>query len=331
MHSAIGGPASPTAFRTGNAACASVARMAESVVLAFDLGGTDIKAARVTREGVVRGFRRVPSHAHAGEAALFGAVRAAADALGGPMGPAVAGFGCPGAIDPRTGQLRAQTPHVALPADYPLLANLERVLGGRVALDNDANMAALAEHRVGAAKGARVSLTVTIGTGVGCGIVVDDRVFRGAHGGAGEIGHMPLGVEGPACRCGVPGCAEPIGSGSGIVALAREAGIDATSARDVFESGHECAPVILDRMVDGLGRMLGAATQLLDPDVIVVGGGVAQAGERLLGPVRRSLERYVLASHRQVRVLPAALGEQAGAIGCGLAAWDLLASGPRRD
>jgi len=304
--------------------------MAESVVMAFDLGGTDIKAARVTKDGVVRGFRRVASRASEGEDALFAAIRAAADQLGGPMGPAVAGFGCPGAIDPRTGQLQARTPHVALPADFPLLARLERALGVRVALDNDANMAALAEHRVGAAKGARVSLTITIGTGVGCGIVVDDRIFRGAHGGAGEIGHMPLGAEGPACRCGVPGCAEPIASGSGIVALAVAAGLNASSARDVFESGHPRAPYILERMVDGLGRMLGAATQLLDPDVIVVGGGVGQAGERLLGPLKRSLERYTLASHRRARLVPAALGEQAGAIGCGLAAWDTIAAGPRR-
>lgn len=308
----------------------SLPRMAESVVMAFDLGGTDIKAARVTKDGVVRGFRRLPSRALEGEEALFAAVRAAADQLGGPMGPAIAGFGCPGAIDPRTGQLQAQTPHVALPADYPLLARLERALGVRVALDNDANMAALAEHRVGAARGARVSLTVTIGTGVGCGIVVDDRIFRGAHGGAGEIGHMPLGADGPACRCGVPGCAEPIASGSGIVALAREAGMQATTAREVFESGHPRAPYILERMIDGLGRMLGAATQLLDPDVIVLGGGISQAGDRLLGPVKRSLERYSLASHRRVRVLSASLGEQAGAIGCGLAAWDAIASGPRR-
>lgn len=304
--------------------------MAESVVMAFDLGGTDIKAARVTKDGVVRGFRRVPSCASEGEEALFGAVRAAADQLGGPMGPAVAGFGCPGAIDPRTGQLRAQTPHVALPADYPLLARLERALGVRVALDNDANMAALGEHRVGAAKGARVSLTVTIGTGVGCGIIVDGRIFCGAHGGAGEIGHMPLGAEGPACRCGVPGCAEPLASGSGIVTSAREAGMDVSSAREVFESAHPRAPYMIERMVDGLGRMLAAATQLLDPDVIVLGGGVSQAGERLLVPVRRSLERHTLASHRRVRVLPAALGEQGGAIGCGLAAWDAIGAGPRR-
>ncbi len=304
--------------------------MAESVVMAFDLGGTDIKAARVTKAGVVRGFRRVPSCALEGEDALFGAVRAAADQLGGPMGPAVAGFGCPGAIDPRTGTLQARTPHVALPADYPLLARLERALGVRVALDNDANMAALGEHRVGAAKGARVSLTITIGTGVGCGIIVDDRIFRGAHGGAGEIGHMPLGAESPACRCGVPGCAEPIASGSGIVARAREAGLQVASAREVFESGHPRAPYIIERMIEGLGRMLGAATQLLDPDVIVLGGGVSQAGERLLVPVRRALERHTLASHRRVRVLPAALGEQAGAIGCGLAAWDEIAAGPRR-
>src|SRR5689334_23467673 len=154
--------------------------MSEPIVMAFDLGGTDLKAARITRDGIVRGFRRVPSRASEGEAPLFAAIADALDQLGGPAGPAIAGFGCPGAIDPVSGILHDTTPHIRLPADFPLQQRLAIALRVKVALDNDANCAAFGEHMVGAAKGARVSLTVTIGTGVGCGAVVDGRVLRGA-------------------------------------------------------------------------------------------------------------------------------------------------------
>lgn len=305
--------------------------MAESIVLAFDLGGTELKAARVTREGDVRGYRSAPSRAADGAEPLLAGVRAVAEALGGPAGPAISGFGCPGVVDPDDGRLVDETPHVALPRDYPIRAALERALGTRVALDNDANLAALAEHTLGGARGARVSITVTIGTGVGCGIVVDGRIFRGAFGGAGELGHAPVGADGPACRCGVPGCAEPIAGGAGIAALARESGFDAHGARDVFASALPQAAWLRERMIDRLGQLLGVAVQVLNPDCIVIGGGVAQAGEALMQPLRRSLERYALASHRRgLRLEPARLGERAGVIGAGLFAWEALAGSSAR-
>jgi glucokinase len=301
--------------------------MRESVVLAFDMGGTDLKCARVSKDGDVRGFKSVPSRALEGEAGIFAAVRAALAAIGGPLGPAVAGFGCPGITVPETGVLVDARPNVQLPLDFPMRAKLEALTGLRVALDNDANMAALAEHRVGAGRGARVSITVTVGTGIGAGIVVNDMLVRGAHGGAGELGHMPVGLEGPACGCGVPGCGEPLAGGAGLAAQARAAGIEAPGAREVFASQHPKAAYLRERMVDALARQLGCAVQLLDPDVIIIGGGVSQAGEALLSPLRRALDRYVLtANRRHLRVVPAQLGERAGVIGAGLAAWDLLAA-----
>lgn len=297
-------------------------------MLGFDMGGTDLKVGRITKEGDVRGFQRVPSRALEGEGGIFAAVRAAVDAVGGPMGPAVAGFGCPGITVPETGVLVDARPNVQLPLDYPMRARLEDVLALRVALDNDANMAALAEHRVGAGRGARISLTVTIGTGIGCGIVVGGRVLRGAHGGAGELGHMPVGADGPACGCGVPGCAEPLAGGAGLAARAREAGIDAPGAREAFASVHPRAAEVRGRMITALARQIGCAVQLVDPDVIIVGGGVSQAGEALLSPLRREVDRHILeANRRHLRIVPAALGERAGVIGAGLAAWDLLAAG----
>ena len=301
----------------------------DGAIAAFDLGGTELKAARVTAHGAVRRFTRVPSRASEGEQALFAAIGSAAAQLDLETGPEIVGFGAPGVIHPVTGILVDHTPNVNLPANFPLRTSLERSLGRRVVIDNDANCAALAEHAAGAGRGARVSITVTVGTGVGSGIVVDGRVLKGAFGGAGEVGHLPVGSDGPPCPCGVAGCAEPVGSGSGLLKRAREAGLEVETARDVFDSSDPRAAALIARMVDHLARMLGAAVQVLNPDVIVVGGGVAQAGERLLAPLRASLEKYTLASHRRrLRIVPAALGEHAGVVGAGLQAWQALREQP---
>ena len=308
-----------------------MAEALESGIVAFDLGGTELKAARIGADGSVRRFTRVPSRAMEGEAPLFAAIGSAAAELLLGEGPPVVGFGAPGVIHPVTGAIVDRTPNVTLPPDFPMRASLERALGRRVVIDNDANCAALAEHQAGAARGARVSITVTVGTGVGSGIVVDGRVLQGAFGGAGEVGHLPVGSAGPPCRCGVVGCGEPVASGSGLLARAREAGLDVDGARDVFESRDPRAEALIAEMVDHLARMLGAATQVLNPDVIVVGGGVAQAGEKLLAPLRASLEKYTLASHRRrLRLVPAALGERAGVIGAGLQAWQADREGAAR-
>ena len=250
--------------------------MPDLAILAFDLGGTDLKVARIGDSGAVHGFTKLPSNASQGESALFEAITSAAGSVGPSASSTIAGFGSPGVLHPESGVIVDQTPNLRLPADFPMRSRLEQLLGRRVVIDNDANCAALAEHTAGAARGARVSLTITVGTGVGCGIVVDGRVLRGSFGGAGEIGHLPLGSSGPACGCGVVGCAEPMASGSGLVARAQEAGMVVTSAREVFDSADPRAAAVIERMIDHLARMLGAATTLLNPDVIVVGGGVAQ-------------------------------------------------------
>jgi len=300
-------------------------------ILAFDLGGTDLKVALVSREGEARDFTRVPSRASEGEAAMLAAVRAVAATFAARDGMPISGFGSPGVLHPETGAIVDVTPNLRLPPDYPMRARLETLLARRVVIDNDANCAALAEHRAGAAKGARVSLTVTVGTGVGCGIVVDGQVVRGAFGGAGEIGHLPLGSEGPQCGCGVVGCAEPMAGGGGVVARAREAGLTVSNVREIFDSQDPRAAAVREQMIDHLARMLGAAATLLNPDVIVLGGGVSQAGDALFVPLAARVRRYMLRSHaQQLRIVPAMLGESAGVIGAGLAAWQVHDRGTER-
>jgi glucokinase len=300
--------------------------------IGLDLGGTDLKAGLVSGRGEVSHFLRLPAradeHADAPLEVIVSAVANLRRAAAGPV--AGIGLGCPGVIDPASGALVGRTPHLPHWDSLPLRALLTGRLAADLVVENDANLAALAEHRIGAARGARVSLTITVGTGIGCGVIVEGRVLRGAHGGAGELGHLPLDGRFP-CRCGVPGCVEPECSGSGLVARAAEAGLMAADAAAVFAaaaSGDPRAARLIERMIDRLGALIAAAVNLLDPEVVVVGGGVSNAGEALLTPLRSAVKRYALASHgHRVRVAGAALGARAGVAGAGLAAWESAGSG----
>lgn len=296
--------------------------------IGLDLGGTDLKSALVAEDGAVAAFDRRGSRVLENAVAPFEAMAEAVGSLHERvLGRLVGvGLGSPGVIDPASGVLRGATPHLPHWRDVALRETLRLRIGLPLVVDNDANLAALAEHRAGAARGARLSLTITLGTGVGCGIVADGRVLHGAFGGAGEIGHLPLGTGEVPCACGVPGCIEPEASGSGLVEGARRAGLDVTEAAAVFErlaAGDRVARGLVERMADRLGRTIASAVTMLNPDVVVVGGGVAQAGAPLLDPVRAAVARYALESHRAgLEVVPAELGERAGVVGAGLLAWD---------
>jgi glucokinase len=299
-------------------------------VIAFDLGGTDLKAARVGESGELLAFARRPSRVRESATAPYEAMAEALEALGRDGAARAIGVGCPGVIDPVRGAMVDRTANLPHWLDEPLRERIEARFGLPAVVDNDANCAALAEHRLGAARGARVSLTVTLGTGVGCGIVVDGRPYRGAHGGAGEIGHLPLGLEAARCACGVDHCVEPEMSGSGLVRRARDIGLECEDAAAVFAfaaRGELRAKDLVDHMADRLGAALATAINLFDPDVVVIGGGVSQAGDALFGPLGHAVSRYALASHRRgLRLVPAALGERAGVIGAGLLGMQLALS-----
>ncbi|MDR7537326.1 MAG: ROK family protein [Armatimonadota bacterium] len=305
--------------------------------LGVDLGGTKILAAVVDETGRVGATARAATP-QAGPPAVVEAIAATADralAAAGVSRAAVraAGVGAPGPADPATGVVFAP-PNLQGWRDVPLAALVRERLGMPVAVENDANAAALGEHWVGAGRGVDDLLYITVGTGVGGGLILRGQLYTGVSGTAGEIGHMVLVPGGPRCACGRLGCLEAVASGSAIVREARAAlaagrpsmlaGASALDAREVARAAAEGDPLareVFARAAGYLGLAAANLVNLLNPAMLIIGGGVARAGELLLGPVRRivqaeAFERPAAA----VQIVPAALGLHAGAVGAAAAA-----------
>jgi len=238
------------------------------------------------------------------------------------LGPVDAiGIGCAGLIDATDGLIKWM-PH-AQGRYVPLRATLVERFDVPVVVDNDANFAALAESRLGAGTGFRTVLMVTLGTGIGAGLVIAGTIEHG-RGGLGEVGHMRLAAE-PGCACGSSGCWETLISGRVLDAEAGEIiGAEASGADlvDAAAAGNSSAIDALDRAGEWLGVGLGNLIVVLDPDVIVVGGGAAAAGDALLRPASRYLESRGggLVVSGIPPILPAAFGPMAGLVGAALAA-----------
>ena len=208
---------------------------------------------------------------------------------------------------------------------------LSELLGGiRVLVGNDANVAALGEIWMGAAQGCRSAVMVTLGTGVGGGVIVNGKVIDGAHGAGGEIGHMTLNrLETEQCTCGKYGCVEQYCSATGIVRLAsqRLAKDDAPSSlraleevtcRDIFDAGKagdQVALEIMDSYFDYMGQFLGSVCSVIDPEAVVIGGGVSKAGSVLLDGIEPYFHKYVFHAASGVKFALASLGNDAGAYG----------------
>jgi len=295
-----------------------------------DLGGTKCLAVALEGGQVVE-ERRVATPA--GNAAVLDALAlVAADML--DRGPVVGvGVGAPGLVD-RAGVLRF-APNLTDVADLAIGADLSARLGVPVRVDNDATCAVWGERQIGAARGYDEVILVTLGTGIGGGIVSGGRLLRGANGFAGEVGHMVIDPDGPPCPCGQRGCWERFASGGGLGRLGRAAaesgratrvlelaGGDATSVRGehvtlaATEGDAESHAVLGD-----FGRWVALGlvnlANIFDPRAFVLGGGLVEAGELLLGPVRSAFTELLAGGrHRpDVAIVPAALGEHAGAIG----------------
>ncbi len=252
------------------------------------------------------------------------------------------GVGVPGLVDD-SGVLRAGA-HLQRIANLPLAGDLAVRCGAPVAVENDANGHAVAEHRGGAAVGAEHAVVVTLGTGIGAGIIVRGKVLGGGHGFAGEPGHMVVDPNGPPCPCGQRGCWEQFASGNGLARLARSAALGGRLAAAVelaggdpelvrgehvtatAKQGDADAIAVLDELADWIGVGLANLVNLLDPELIVIGGGLVDAAEFLLPRAQARVHERVLAGSRRplVPVVPALLGERAGAIGTALLAADLV-------
>jgi glucokinase len=244
--------------------------------------------------------------------------------------PAAAGVAVPGSVDEAAG-VALYSANIGW-RDVPLRALLEERLALTAAVAHDVRAASIAEGALGAARGVRDYLFVGIGTGIGGGIVAGGQPLRGAHGLAGEIGHLMVRPDGPECACGARGCAETLASAAaiGLRYKARSgAGRDATAERvaELAAAGDPVAAAVWQEGVDALARALAHYVTLLDPEVIVIGGGLAGAGEVLLGPLRVALQAF-LTFQVGPRILGGQLGSDAGCLGAALVAWRRAEGGP---
>lgn len=297
--------------------------------IGVDVGGTRAAAMRVDGSGRILARDERPAHA-SDPAASIAAIGDAIDAVGieGAVG---IGVGVAGLIASAEGVVRF-SPNAAW-REFPVGPSIGARFGLPWAVDNDATTAAYGEARFGAGSGASNLLFVIVGTGIGGGIVIDGAPYRGAHGFAGEIGHVIVEPGGPRCGCGNRGCLETVASGTAIGRMAQEAaeedptstlgreGRDSLDARRVVElarGGDAGSLAILAEAGRRLGEGIAGLVNVLDPDLVVVGGGAAAgAGDLLLAPARAACRAAIEApDHRpEVPILSAALGNDAGAIG----------------
>lgn len=296
-----------------------------------DVGGTKILAAVVDGSGAaVRSASGATPSPAEGADALERALASVVERATGGLRPGRVGVAAAAFVD--AGRRRAAyAPHLAWRGE-PVAERLAERLGAPVLLENDATCAAWAESALGAARGASSSVTVTVGTGIGGGIVLDGVLVRGANGMAGEFGHTVVDPDGQACACGNRGCWETVASGAALLRAAVTAGGRHRSGHEVTaaaRAGDPSALAAFDEVGRWLGRGLADLVAVLDPEVVAVGGGVSSAGDLLLAPARAELANVLVgAGHRTLpAVVRAELGEQAGLLG----AVDLLRSaGVRR-
>lgn len=305
--------------------------------IGLDVGGTKVLGVALdpATPAQVVAEERVPTPE--GGEGLTERLLALAAALGARAGAAESiGVGLPGLVD-RTGTLHLG-PHLRHIRNLPLGARLGEVARVPVVVDNDANCHAVAEQAAGAAEGAQEALVVTLGTGIGAGIITGGRLLRGANGFAGEPGHMVVDPSGPPCPCGKRGCWERFASGTGLGRLARDAanggrldaavdlaGGDPDAVRGehvtaAARAGDAEAQAVLGELAHWIALGLANLANILDPEVIVVGGGLVEAADLLLPEVQDRFTGLVMAGDRRpaLPIVPAALGERAGAIGAAL-------------
>ncbi|MFK4223897.1 ROK family protein [Streptomyces sp. NPDC019890] len=246
------------------------------------------------------------------------------------QGALAAGVAVPGIVDADRG-IAVYAANLGW-RDVPMRELLSRRLHGvPVALGHDVRTGGLAEGRIGAGKGADRFLFVPLGTGIAGAIGIDGSIEAGAHGYAGEIGHIVVRPDGPDCGCGQRGCLETLASAAAVTrAWAEASGDPAADAADcakAVESGDPKAVAVWHDAIDALAAGLVTALTLLDPRTLIIGGGLAEAGETLFTPLRAAVEERVT-FQKLPAIVPAALGDTAGCLGAGLLAWDLLATDP---
>jgi len=307
--------------------------------IGVDVGGTNIKIALVGINGEISYSNSIPTRAEMGYEYTISAMKQAIHDLMNTTNITKEdiegiGFGFPGQIDYKKGIVR-NAPNIPGWVEVPISETMEKEFGIPTRVDNDVRCAALGELNFGAGKGCENLICITVGTGIGSGLIVNGKLVRGASNAAGEIGHIKLELEGgPLCGCGDYGCLEAFASGPAIVAMAEEyiKGGKSTKYREIAngeitpyivaeaaKQGDAVAKRIFTIMGEYIGTGLASVVNLLNPEKIIIGGGVADAGEILLNPIKETiLKRAMQISGSTVQVVPAQLGNTAGVIGASL-------------
>ncbi|ABB33023.1 ROK family protein [Geobacter metallireducens RCH3] len=289
--------------------------------IGIDLGGTKIEALLLGPEGEEQSRRRIPSPAVMGYEAVVAAVAGLVDEAAGriPEGARrTIGIGIPGSVDPVTGLVRNANSTCLI--GKPLQGDLESRLGCSVALRNDADCFTMAECRMGAGRGYGLVFGVIMGTGCGGGICIDGVVREGPHRIAGEWGHISVDPAGAPCYCGNRGCVETKISGSGVeraFCADHGEGIVMEEIVRLAREGEPRCTAAFDRFLDDFGRCLGGLISILDPDAVVLGGGLSNIDELYTIGVER-VHRYAFHDALRTPILRNRLGDSAGVIG---AAW----------
>ena len=287
--------------------------------IGIDLGGTKIEGVVLDPDGCEIARRRIPTGREDGYQPILNRIKSLHDELAAAVkGPTTFGIGTPGAISPRTGLLKNS--NTVCLNGRPVKADLEKSLGRKIAIQNDANCFAMAEAWLGAGKGKKLVFGVIMGTGCGGGIVYQGEVFTGAQAIAGEWGHMSIDPNGPLCYCGRRGCVETFISGGGLEARFAEKYGRRRPLPDIardYLAGDSRAMEFMREFFDRFGRALANLIDILDPDIVVIGGGVSNV-PGLYHEGVAAVRRYVFTDELETPIVKHQLGDSAGVLGAAL-------------
>ncbi len=306
--------------------------------LGIDLGGTNIAVGVLDESYRIIARARLKTRAIRPAAEICDDMAKAARMAAEQAGISIAdlpwvGVGSPGSVNPKAGVV-GYSGNLGF-RDVPLAAMMQERLGVTVYTENDANAAAYGEALAGAAKGVSNVLAITLGTGVGGGVILDGKILSGRDGAAGELGHMGIVVGGRPCSCGRNGCIEAYASATGLIRLTREAmeqhpesrlwelapsleQVDGKTAFDALRLGDAVGAAVVDEYVEYLAYALVNYINIFAPELIVLGGGISHEGEPFLERIRRAMEGKVFGGVNHTRLACATLGNDAGIIGAAL-------------
>ncbi len=299
-----------------------------AVLIGIDVGGSSIKVGATDLKGTIVSTAEVPVNIQDPISSLLALKNTLKQLADGEKIVAV-GLAVPGPLDIDAGILRA-VPNLPGWSNFPIYEKARDIFGVPVIVENDANAAAYGENLLGAAMGSRMTVMVTIGTGIGGGIVADGRIIHGAHGSASEIGHITVEQNGLLCACGKHGCLETVANSRALQRIYSELTnssktVEVRSIVNDAVNGIQPAVLAVGRIGDYIGFALGGVATTLNPDCIVIGGGVSLVGESLIERIREKTIEHTMPTMRKGLIISGAkLGNNAGFLGAALLARELV-------